>query len=153
MSQYKIGFVQACWHKEIVDELKFAFEENVKELLDTPPAIDYWEVPGSVEIPLQLKLCAEHGQFDVLVAAGMIVNGGIYRHEFVANAVLRSVMELQLASKTPIIYAVLTPRNFHGEEHERYFSEHFEIKGKEAAEACAKTLRNMERVKHLAATR
>lgn len=142
----KICFVQACWHREIVDELREAFTKEMARLEPDGVEIDLWEVPGSLEIPLQIQLCAKKTDHDAFVAAGLIVDGGIYRHEFVASSVLSSVMDLQAKLEKPIIYSVLTPHNFHGEDRERYFQEHFKTKGKEAAAACAQVLANRRRL-------
>jgi len=144
MEKKQICFVQACWHKEIVDVLKDSFVEVVNRELPQKPGISFWEVPGSLEIPLQVQLCSKKGNYDIIVTAGLIVDGGVYRHEFVASSVLRSIMQIQLATEIPIIYAVLTPHHFHGQEHEEFFSEHFKVKGEEAAHACVQTLNNMD---------
>ena len=78
---------------------------------------------------------------------GFIVDGGIYRHEFVADAVISSLMRVQLETEVPIISAVLTPQRFHAHaEHQRFFREHFRVKGAEAAEACVKTMDNLRRL-------
>jgi 6,7-dimethyl-8-ribityllumazine synthase len=50
--------------------------------------IDFFEVPGSLEIPLYALLLAESGRYAAIVAAGFVVNDGIYHHEFVADAVI-----------------------------------------------------------------
>jgi 6,7-dimethyl-8-ribityllumazine synthase len=86
-------------------------------------------------------------QFLAIVAAGFVVNGGIYRHEFVADAVIQGLMRVQLDTKVPVISAVLTPQNFHEhDEHRKFFHDHFVVKGAEAAAACAATI---EKVRHL----
>ena len=61
---------------------------------------------------LQAKLLAKTGRYAVIVAAGLIVNGGIYRHEFVAATVIDALMQVQLDTDIPIISLVLTPRIF-----------------------------------------
>jgi 6,7-dimethyl-8-ribityllumazine synthase len=71
--------------------------------------IDFFEVPGSLEIPLHALLLAESGRYAAIVAAGFVVNGGIYSHEFVADAVIQGLMRVQLDTKVPVISAVLTP--------------------------------------------
>ncbi|NEX60188.1 hypothetical protein G3574_03770 [Noviherbaspirillum sp. 17J57-3] len=38
------------------------------------------------------------GRYGAVVATGLIVNGGIYRHEFVAQAVINGLMQVQLDS-------------------------------------------------------
>jgi 6,7-dimethyl-8-ribityllumazine synthase len=113
-------------------------------------AIECFEVPGSFEIPLQAKLLAASGRYAAIVAAGFVVDGGIYHHEFVAETVIGALMRVQLDTEVPVISAVLTPHHFHEHaEHARFFREHFEVKGAEAAAACAGTIENIARVRRL----
>ena len=137
----KIAFVQACWHRDIVDQLKNSFQAEFNKLSDKD--IEFFEVPGAYEIPLHAKALADSGKYAAVVAAGLVVDGGIYRHEFVAQAVIDGLMRAQIDSGMPVFSAVLTPHNFHGEEHQAYFKEHFVTKGKEAAQACAQTLKSL----------
>ena len=146
----RIAFVQASVHKEIVDQSREAFVAKVVELGVSRDQIDFYEVPGSLEIPLHSKLLAKTGRYAVIVAAGLIVNGGIYRHEFVAETVIDGMMQVQLETEVPIISTVLTPINFHeNEEHKNFFHEHFKVKGEESAVACVKTLENLNIVAQL----
>ena len=116
-------------------------------------AVDYFEVPGSFEIPLQAKLLARSGRYAAIVAAGFVVDGGIYRHEFVAEAVISGLMRVQLDTGVPVISMVLTPQRFHEhDEHRRFFREHFVIKGTEAATACLETIAALKRVNLLRAS-
>ena len=115
----------------------------------SPPKspIDFFDVPGSLEIPLHALLLAESGRYAAIVAAGFVVNGGIYRHEFVAEAVISGLMRVQLDTKVPVISAVLTPQNFHEhDEHKKFFYDHFVVKGAEAATACAATVNKVGRL-------
>jgi 6,7-dimethyl-8-ribityllumazine synthase len=148
----RIAFVQSCWHKEIVDQCRMAFVTELERLGTTASAIDFFEVPGAFEIPLQSKLLANSGRYVAIVAAGFVVDGGIYRHEFVADAVIAALMRVQIDTEVPIISAVLTAQRFHEhEEHARFFREHFLVKGTEAANACARTIENIAGVRKLVA--
>jgi len=143
----RIAFVQACWHRDIVDQGRDAFVAEMQRHGIGPEGIDLYEVPGSLEIPLQAKLLAKTGRYSSIVAAGFVVNGGIYRHEFVAQTVLDALMRIQLDTDVPIISMVLTPQHFHEHEaHQEFFHEHFKVKGAEAAVACVKTLENLSKV-------
>lgn len=109
--------------------------------------VDVFEVPGSLEIPLQAKLLAKTGRYLAIVAAGFVVDGGIYRHEFVAESVIDAMMRVQLETEVPIISMVLTPQRFHEHDaHRGFFLDHFEVKGAEAAAACAQMMENLERI-------
>jgi 6,7-dimethyl-8-ribityllumazine synthase len=143
----QIAFIQSCWHRDIVDQCRDSFLKHVKTLGYTRKQVDCYEVPGAFEIPLHAKLLAESGRYAAVVAAGFVVDGGIYRHEFVASSVIDALMAIQLDARVPVISAVLTPQRFHEhEEHQRFFSEHFKVKGVEAAEACVKTIEGVQRL-------
>lgn len=137
----RIAFVQACWHREIVDQSRDAFIEEMGRLGYARDAIDCFEVPGAFEIPLHAKRLAGTGAYAGIVAAGLVVDGGIYRHEFVAHAVIDGLMRVQLDTGVPVFSAVLTPHHFHSHgEHHDFFHTHFLTKGREVAQACATTV-------------
>jgi 6,7-dimethyl-8-ribityllumazine synthase len=147
----RIAFVQSCWHKDIVDRCRDGFVPEMSRLGVAKDRIDFFEVPGAFEIPLQAKLLAKSGRYAAIVAAGFVVDGGIYRHEFVADAVITALMRVQLDTEVPVISAVLTPQRFHEhQEHRDFFLDHFVVKGAEAARACAGTIENIRRLGRVA---
>ena len=137
----RIGFIQSCWHSDIVNQGRDAFVAEMKRLGVARKSITLLEVPGAFELPLLAKKLAQSGQYSAVVACGFVVNGGVYRHEFVADAVVSGLMQVQLETSVPVFSVVLTPLNFHeSDEHQRFFFNHFVIKGNEAARACVQTL-------------
>jgi 6,7-dimethyl-8-ribityllumazine synthase len=145
----RIAFVQASWHKDIVDQARIAFLDEIARHGIVTSQVDLFEVPGVFEIPLHAQLLARSGRYAAIVAAGFVVDGGIYRHEFVSSAVIDALMRVQLDTEVPVISAVLTPQQFHEhDDHKRFFENHFLVKGAEAARACARTI---EALSHLAA--
>lgn len=144
---HHIAFVQSCWHKEIVDQFKRGFAEAIEPQVGTGVQLDYFEAPGVVEIPLMTKLLANQGQYDAIVVSGLIVDHGVYRHEFVAQSVMDSIMGVQMDTEVPVIYGILTAQDFMSEGRETFFFDHFLIKGGEAARACAMTLQNVAKIK------
>jgi 6,7-dimethyl-8-ribityllumazine synthase len=122
-----------------VDGLREGFVATMAEL-EPPREIEQFEVPGSFELPLHALLLARTGHYDAVVAAGFVVDGGIYRHEFVADAVISGLMQVQLETRVPVLSAVLTPQQFHEhDDHHLFFAEHLERKGAEVARACVVT--------------
>jgi 6,7-dimethyl-8-ribityllumazine synthase len=107
---------------------------------------------GGFRDPPAVEAAREKRRYVAIVAAGFVVDGGIYRHEFVADAVIAALMHVQIDTEVPIISAVLTPQRFHEhQEHARFFREHFLAKGTEAANACAKTIDNIAGARKLVA--
>lgn len=146
-SEGRIAFVQSCWHREIVDECRDSFLAELSERGVPESDVDRFEVTGAFEIPLHAQRLAESGRYRAIVAAGLVVDGGIYRHEFVAEAVIDGLMRVQLDTGVPVFSAVLTPHHFHEHaDHERFFHQHFEVKGREVAKACTETIESLERL-------
>jgi 6,7-dimethyl-8-ribityllumazine synthase len=141
----RVAFIQSCWHRDIVDQAKNAFLEGIVKQDIPRKNIELFEVPGAFEIPLHAKLLAKTGEYAAIVAAGFVVDGGIYRHEFVASSVINALMNVQLETEVPVISVVLTPQKFHEhEEHLRFFRNHFITKGQEAAVACTAAIAGVE---------
>ena len=137
----RIAFIQACWHRDIVDRCREGFLAAWQARGRDAAEVAVYEVPGSFEIPLLAQHLTASGRWDAVVAAGFIVDGGIYRHEFVASAVINGLMTVQLETRVPVLSAVLTPHHFHEHaEHHGFFAGHMAVKGEEVARACLAVL-------------
>ncbi len=137
----RIAFVQARWHADIVDQCRLSFIDEIKRLTKGSAEVEVFDVPGAFEIPLQARALAKTGRYSAIVGAAFVVDGGIYRHEFVAETVVAGLMQAQLDADIPVLSAVLTPHHFHdSEDHRQFFLAHFKVKGREAAEACLSVL-------------
>ncbi|MEM6416121.1 MAG: 6,7-dimethyl-8-ribityllumazine synthase [Pseudomonadota bacterium] len=131
MTHTRYAFVQANWHFDIVSQALFGFTAIIDKT-----RVDSFVVPGAFELPLKARDLAETGNYAAVVAAAFVVDGGIYRHDFVAQAVVDGLMRAGLDTGVPILSVSLTPHHFQETEHHtKIFREHFVVKGKEAAEA------------------
>lgn len=137
MTSKKIAYIQAEWHSDITDVCKASFLEEIANRGYAASDVEFFSVPGSLEIPLMAKKLAKSGAYAAVCCSGLVVDGGIYRHEFVASAVLNGIMQVSLETEVPILSAVLTPHHFQGEEHVDFFKRHMVVKGRELAHSCA----------------
>lgn len=133
----KIAFIKARWHADIVYQALLGFNQRLTELgLDAE--VRPFDVPGAFEMPLLAQKLAKTGEYGAVVAAALVVDGGIYRHDFVAQAVVTGLMNVQLKTEVPVFSVSLTPHHFQPKgEHEAFFTAHFVQKGREAADAVA----------------
>lgn len=129
-----IALISATWHANLLR----GATDSCKRALKGHDTADF-TVPGCLEIPLFAQKLAAAGKYDAVIAFGLIVDGGIYRHEFVADAVLSGMMRVQLDTGVPIFSCVLTPHQF-DESPERigFFRDHLVMKGAEVGNACLK---------------
>ena len=136
----KIAFIKARWHSEIVDQALVGFEADM-DSVDATVQITPFDVPGAFEMPLLAKKLGASGEFDAVVCAALVVDGGIYRHDFVAAAVVNGLMEAQMSTGVPTFSVSLTPHHFQpSAEHIGFYTDHFVKKGAEAAQAVRVTL-------------
>jgi 6,7-dimethyl-8-ribityllumazine synthase len=143
----KIAYVQSAWHTEITDHCKRAFSAELARHGYDPGQVEFFSAPGSLEIPLMAKKLAKTGRYAAVCASGFVVDGGIYRHEFVAQAVLQGIVQTALETEVPVLSAVLTPHHFHEHAvHQDFFREHMAIKGQELATACLTIIDNLAAV-------
>lgn len=140
----RVAVICASWHRDIVHQARDAAVAEFGRGGLAADQVEHFDVPGAFEIPLLAKKLAQTGRYDAIVACALVVNGGIYRHEFVTTAVIDGLMRVQLDTEVPVFSAVLTPRDFHEhEEHVRFFREHFVKKGTEVAQACLATMAHL----------
>ncbi|MEP6505625.1 MAG: 6,7-dimethyl-8-ribityllumazine synthase, partial [Betaproteobacteria bacterium] len=88
----RIAVICSSWHGDIVDKAKQSLLAEFERSPAPPGRVDHFEVPGAFEIPLLAKKLAGSRRYDAIVACGLVVNGGIYRHEFVGAAVIDALM-------------------------------------------------------------
>src|SRR5260370_21169426 len=139
----RVAFVQSAWHREVIEQCRLAFLAEIEERGIEPARIDLFEVPASFAIPLHVQLLAKTRRYTAIVAAGLVVDD-----EYIAETVIRALMEVQLRTEIPVFSAVVTPQQFHeSEAHFEFFRKHFAAKGVEVAEACANTLHSLERLR------
>ena len=145
-----IAYVQASWHSHIIEHCKTAFLDELAKHGYGPQDVEFFSAPGSLEIPLIAKKLAKTGRYAAVCASGLVVNGGIYRHDFVAQAVLQGIVQTSLETEVPVLSAVLTPHHFHEHAvHEEFFKTHMRTKGRELAEACVSIIERLSAVEAL----
>lgn len=131
MTHTRFAFIKARWHADIVDQA----ERGFAELID-PAATDVFEVPGAFEMPLMAQELARSGQYRAIACAALVVDGGIYRHEFVAQSVVDGLMRVGLDTGVPVLSVSLTPHQFQETPHHiQIYKDHMVEKGREAARA------------------
>ena len=131
MTPTRYAFVKANWHSDIVDRALDGFCELI-------PAsqVDVFDAPGAFEMPLVAHDLAASGRYAAVACAALVVDGGIYRHDFVAQAVVDGLMRAGLDTGVPVLSVSLTPHHFQETEHHiAIYRDHFVTKGREAAQA------------------
>ena len=124
-SNYRILIVSTSWNREIIDVMQ---EDAISELKGfNVHHIDSIEVPGAFE----LSQAAEKfiSSYDAVLALGVIIKGETYHFEVLAHETARSLSQVSISNKKPVIFGVLTTNN------ELQAKQRAEVKGSEYAKS------------------
>ena len=124
-SNYRILIVSTSWNREIIDVMQ---EDAISELKRfNVNLIDSIEVPGAFE----LSQAAEKfiSSYDAILALGTIIKGETYHFEVLAHETARSLSQVSISNKKPVIFGVLTTNN------ELQAKQRAEVKGSEYAKS------------------
>lgn len=132
----RFAFIKAQWHADIVDRALDGFCELIPAV-----QVDVFDVPGAFEMPLMAQALANQGRYNAIACAAFVVDGGIYRHDFVASAVVDGLMRVGLDTGVPVLSVSLTPHHYQETDHHNaIYRDHFVTKGREAAQAALRII-------------
>ncbi len=104
----RVAVVTADYYADLAEWL----EDGVRRALDAcgvaADAREFHRVPGCFELPLASRRLIDAGRFDAIVALGVVIRGATPHFEYVAGECSRGLMDVQLATKVPIGFGVLT---------------------------------------------
>jgi 6,7-dimethyl-8-ribityllumazine synthase len=104
----RIGIVRARFNDVITNTVARACLSELDRLEVESGDIRHVTVPGALEIPVVLKVMADSGDYDALIAIGCVVRGETYHFELVANESGAGVTRVALDHGVPVANAILT---------------------------------------------
>ena len=107
----RFAIITARFYRELTDWLVDGAERALKECGVAAHDIDTFDVPGCFELPLAAHKLIEDGNYDGIVALGVVIRGETAHFDFVAGECARGIMDVQLESGVPIGFGVLTTEN------------------------------------------
>jgi len=107
----QIAIVAARFNSGIVDRMIQGAVSTLIERGVAAPAIALMRVPGAWELPMLAKRLAESGAFDGIVAIGCVIRGETAHFDVISTESARALMQVSIATDTPIANAVLACEN------------------------------------------
>lgn len=101
----RVAIVAASWHDTIMQGLIDGATRVCQEALTAATLI---RVAGSLELPVVAQECALSGDFDAVVALGVVIRGGTPHFEYVAGATTDGLLRVALDARVPVGFGVLT---------------------------------------------
>lgn len=110
-SGLRLAVVTTRWNNHLTQRLLTGARRAYEHCgIDPDSVLEVW-APGSFELALVCQKLASSGQFDAVVALGVVVRGETTHYEAVAEAAAVGLREASLATGVPIVFGVLTTEN------------------------------------------
>jgi len=135
-SGLRVAVVAASWHQEIMEGLRGGAARAAEV---AGARIREFEVPGSFELAVIAAECAKSGDFDAVVALGVVIRGGTPHFEYVCSAATDGLTRVALDSGVPVGFGVLTCDNFEQARDRAGLADSREDKGAEAMNSALQT--------------
>jgi 6,7-dimethyl-8-ribityllumazine synthase len=103
-SGLRAAVVAASWHRVVMDGLLAGALHGLSDAGIGQPTVV--RVPGSFELPVACSRLA--GGYDLLVALGVVIQGGTPHFDYVCNAATDGITQVAVSTGTPIGFGVLT---------------------------------------------
>ncbi len=105
-----IAIVVSEWNKQITEALyKGAYETLVKHNVSENRIVRI-DVPGSFELIYGAKEAQSRG-VNVVIVIGSVIQGETKHFDFICEGVTHGIKDLNIKSKIPVIFCVLTDAN------------------------------------------
>lgn len=137
-SALRVGIVRSRYNEDLSLPLQTHCLAELASLGVLEDDVTVLTVPGALEIPLALAHLAESGEFDALIALGVVVRGETYHFEIVANQSAAGVMRVSLDTGLPVVNGILTTEN------EAQATARAESKGRECARVAVELVNLVE---------
>lgn len=107
-AQARFAVVSARFYADLADLLLDGACRALRDCSVADKNVNFFEVPGCFEIPLACRNLVAANRWDAVVALGVVVRGETPHFDYVAGECARGIMDVQLATGTPIGFGVLT---------------------------------------------
>jgi 6,7-dimethyl-8-ribityllumazine synthase len=104
----RFAIVAARFHADLAEDLVDGARRALRDCDVADDDVVVFDVPGCFELPLACRTLIESDRFDAVVAVGAVIRGETPHFDFVAGECARGIMDVQIATGTPIGFGVLT---------------------------------------------
>ena len=110
-SSVRLAVVTARWNAHLTGRLLDGARRGYTHCgIEADSVTEVW-APGAFELPLVCQRLAASGQYDAVIAIGVVVRGETTHYDIVSEAAAVGVREAAASTGVPVIFGVLTTEN------------------------------------------
>ena len=107
----KFAIVVATFYADLAAWLEDGARRGLRDCGVADDAVEVFRVPGCFELPVAARRLIRAGDYDGMIALGVVVRGETPHFDYVAAECARGIMDVQISSGVPIGFGVLTTEN------------------------------------------
>lgn len=107
----KFAIVCARFNEFFVSKLLSGAQDAIIRHGGAAEMIDVAWVPGSYEIPFAVKQLLARGEYDAIIALGVVIQGATPHAGYINSEVAKALAQLGLESGVPVTYGMITAEN------------------------------------------
>lgn len=103
----RYALVTAAYNTPLVEALYARAEATLLEYGVLPENIERHPVPGSSEIPYVLNMLALTGEYDCLLALGVVIAGDTDHHAIIGQSTAVAIQQVGIQTEIPIVNGII----------------------------------------------
>lgn len=105
---FRFAIVVSRWNDFLTSKLLDGALDALESTGADENAIEIFKVPGSFELPLTSLKAAESGDFDAVIAIGVVIRGETPHFDYVAGQAASGIAEASMKTGIPVVFGVVT---------------------------------------------
>lgn len=104
----RIAIVHARFNQPLISMMLEGALQRLAEMSVPKTEIDLFDVAGAYELPFAAQQVAKTGNFDAIIAIGVVIRGDTPHFDYVSGESSNGLMRVSLDEEIPIIFGILT---------------------------------------------
>jgi 6,7-dimethyl-8-ribityllumazine synthase len=105
---FRFAIVVSRWNDFLTSKLLDGALDALESTGADESSIEIFKVPGSFELPLTSLKAAQSGDFDAVIAIGVVIRGETPHFDYVAGQAASGIAQAGMQTGIPVIFGVVT---------------------------------------------
>lgn len=105
---FRFAIVASRWNDFLTSKLIDGAVEGLESLGAGERDVEVFMVPGSFELPLTARKLAEAGEYDAIIALGVVIRGETAHFDYVAGEAAKGIGQVSMETGVPVMFGVVT---------------------------------------------
>ena len=105
---FRFAIVASRWNDFLTSKLIDGAVDALESHGVDEKAVEIFKVPGSFELPLTSLKVAESGEFDAIIAIGVVIRGETPHFDYVAGEAAKGIAQVSMQTGVPVLFGVVT---------------------------------------------